>query len=173
MQVLHQQTTRNKCKGLNCELVFTSLILCKQPTLWVDFLHICYLRPSWELARCYSRDQSEDPSLAEKDEAAGAGVSLFTVTASAACTHSPCTLPSFTLPDTCLLAYCARQAQAACTAAITSIYSPQESYVSEVGSSMRPVWFFSPALNDVCIGRYLLFYNSTRRNTMSVIKRVM
>lgn len=48
-----------------------------------------------------------------EDEAAGAELSLFSVTVSAVCTHSPCTLPSFTQPGTCLLAHCAHQARAA------------------------------------------------------------
>lgn len=48
-----------------------------------------------------------------EDGAGEAGLLLFPVTASAVCTHSPCTLPSFTQPGTCLLAHCAHQTRAA------------------------------------------------------------
>lgn len=44
-----------------------------------------------------------------EDEAAGAELRLFPVTASAVSTHSPRALPSFTQPGICLLAHCARQ----------------------------------------------------------------
>lgn len=77
--------------------------------------------------------------MAGRDGAAGAEVLLFSVTALAVCTLSTCTLPSFTQPDTHLLAHCAHQARAARDAAMTSIYSLQESSVSEVGLSLKPI----------------------------------